>query len=105
MATIAGGRVVRDLDQLDELIDTGARIDAAASRRFLDRLDRLMLAVEGYASPELVLDVLLLAWPRPSGAAWLAGRERFDDRIETAGRHRPWLRPGRGIPLVRAARS
>jgi hypothetical protein len=42
-------------------------IDGSGLRQFLDRLDRLMLAVEGYANPELTLDVLLLAWPR-SGA-------------------------------------
>jgi hypothetical protein len=24
-----------------------------------------MLAIEGYANPELTLDTLLLAWPRP----------------------------------------
>lgn len=65
VAALGGGAAVRDLDQLDELIDTGPRIDAAASASFLDRLDRLGLAIEGYASPELTLDVLLLAWPRP----------------------------------------
>jgi DNA polymerase III subunit delta' len=69
VATLAGAGAVRDLDQLDELIETGARIDPVALHHFLDRLDRLMLAVEGYASPELVLDVLLLAWPRPPGPA------------------------------------
>jgi hypothetical protein len=42
------------------------RIDTRALRHFLDRLDRLSLAVEGYASPELTLDALLLSWPRPS---------------------------------------
>ncbi len=41
----------------------------AQLRRFLDRLDRLMLAIEGYASPELTLDVLLLTWPRAVDAA------------------------------------
>jgi DNA polymerase-3 subunit delta' len=63
MAARTGGRGVRDRDQLDELVVTAATIDAGALRPFLDRLDRLMLAVEGYASPELALDVLLLAWP------------------------------------------
>ena len=41
-------------------------MDATTLRRFLDRLDRLTLAIEGYASPELTLDTLLLTWPRPS---------------------------------------
>ena len=58
------GRSIRDLDQLDELLSLAGRVDASALRRFLDRLDRLMLAIEGYASPELTLDTLLLTWPR-----------------------------------------
>jgi len=73
VASLGGGSAVRDLDQLDELIETGARMAPAALHRFLDRLDRLMLAVEAYASPELTLDVLLLAWPRPLGRSWARG--------------------------------
>jgi DNA polymerase-3 subunit delta' len=64
VAAQTGGRGVRDLDQLDELLALGPRVDQAALRRFLDRLDRLMVAIEGYASPELTLDALLLSWPR-----------------------------------------
>ena len=63
------GRGVRDRDLLTELRAVATRIDQGALRRFLDRLDRLGAAVEGYASPELVLDALLLAWPRPSATA------------------------------------
>jgi DNA polymerase III delta' subunit len=58
---------IRDLDMLEELLDIGQRIDQHDLHRFLDRLDGLILAIEGYASPELTLDVLLLSWPRPSG--------------------------------------
>jgi DNA polymerase-3 subunit delta' len=65
VAAATGGRGIRDLDQLEELRALGERVDPGALRRFLDRLDRLMLAVEGYASPELTLDALLLSWPRP----------------------------------------
>ena len=65
IAARGGGRGVRDLEQLDELLATTASIDQVALRHFLDRLDRLMLAIEGYASPELMLDAMLLAWPRP----------------------------------------
>jgi len=42
---------------------------------FLDRLDGLAAAIDQYASPELVLDDLLLRWPhtnagvRPSSAS------------------------------------
>ena len=64
IAAQGGGRGVRDLDQLDELLALSQRVDGVALRRFLDRLDRMMLAVEGYASPELTLDTLLLSWPR-----------------------------------------
>lgn len=63
------GTGIRDLDQLDELLTLSVRVDGAQLRRFLDRLDRLMLAIEGYASAELTLDVLLLTWPRAEGAA------------------------------------
>jgi DNA polymerase-3 subunit delta' len=59
------GRGVRDRDLLDELRSAAARVDLGELLRFLDRLDRLGLAVEAYASPELVLDALLIAWPRP----------------------------------------
>jgi DNA polymerase-3 subunit delta' len=58
------GSAVRERDRLPELRPAAARLDLAALRAFLDRLDRLQLAVEAYASPELVLDVALLAWPR-----------------------------------------
>ena len=50
-----GQRGGRDLDRFEELRALAPRIDTGALRRFLDRLDRLMLAVEGYASPELVV--------------------------------------------------
>lgn len=60
---------LRDLDLLDELLETAPRIDLAALRRFLDRVDRLALAIEAYASPELTLDSILLDWPRPRVAA------------------------------------
>ena len=65
VAAQGDGRAVRDLDQLEELQDLGGQVDLTALRRFLDRLDRLTLAIEGYASPELTLDTLLLTWPRP----------------------------------------
>ncbi len=66
LAARGQGRGVRDLDQLEDLLALGSRLDPVALHRFFDRLDRLTVAVEGYASPELTLDVLLLTWPRPS---------------------------------------
>lgn len=64
VAARGSGHGVRDLGQLEEFLDLASRVDQTALRRFLDRLDRLMLALEGYASPELTLDALLLSWPR-----------------------------------------
>jgi len=69
VAAHGDGHGIRDLDQLEELLQLGRRVDGTALRRFLDRLDRLALAIEGYASPELTLDALLLTWPRPSAGA------------------------------------
>jgi DNA polymerase III delta' subunit len=66
LVTLHGGaRMVRDRDRLAELEAAAPGIEAAVLRGFLERLDRFGLAVEAYASPELVLDVLLLAWARP----------------------------------------
>jgi DNA polymerase III subunit delta' len=69
VAAHGDGRGVRDLEQLDELMALAGDVDGSSLRHFLDRLDRLMLAIEGYASPELALDVLLLAWPRARAAS------------------------------------
>ena len=61
----AGGRAeIHALDLLEELQDAGRSIDRAELICFLERLDALAAAIEAYANPELVLDVLLLAWPR-----------------------------------------
>lgn len=69
LAAHGRGSGIRDLEQLEELLELTVRVDQHELRRFLDRLDRLMLAVEGYASPELTLDALLLSWPRARGVA------------------------------------
>jgi hypothetical protein len=67
------GRAVRDRDLLPELLDAAAVTEPTTLLRFLDRLDRLGLAAEEYASPEIVLDALLLAWPRSNGRPGLPG--------------------------------
>jgi hypothetical protein len=64
LAVHVDGRAIRDRDLLDELRALGPRIDAVALRQFLERLDRLTIALERYASPELTLDAALLSWPR-----------------------------------------
>jgi hypothetical protein len=71
----AGGRrEVRDHDLLDELRAVAEVVDLASVRPFLDRLERSAAAVEAYASPPLVLDVLLLAWPRAGMPSTQAAR-------------------------------
>ena len=60
---------VRDLGLLDETNAQAARLDGSALDAFLDRLGRAAVLLVGNVSPELVLDDLALAWPRPRSAA------------------------------------
>ena len=60
---------VRDVGLLDELTAVGPALDGDALGRFLARSARSELALDVNASPELVLDVLVLAWPRARRAA------------------------------------
>jgi len=71
LAVALGGarHAVRQLDLLEDLDAAAAGLDRLALLRFLDRLDDMVAAVESYASPELSLDALLLAWPHPARAA------------------------------------
>jgi len=62
-------RSVRDLALLDETVALGARLDASELTSFLDRLGRAGVLIASNVSPELVLDDLVLAWPRPRPAA------------------------------------
>jgi len=64
----AGGRV-RHLGILEELDAAAPSIAQAELVAFLDRLDGWSAALEAYASPELVLDGVLIAWPRVRAAA------------------------------------
>ena len=58
-------RSVRDLALLDDVRALAVSVDADAVRAFIDRLGRASVLIAGNASPELVLDDLALAWPRP----------------------------------------
>jgi DNA polymerase III subunit delta' len=86
VVALTGGRGVRDVDLLEDLQAAAAGIDAAALGAFLDGLDGLAAAVESYAAPELVLDVLLLRWPRHSPAT---GRVPVGERTHRPGAERP----------------
>ena len=68
--TLRGGAgEIRQRDLRDELAAAAADLDPAGVAEFLSVLDRCLALVDGNANPELVLDVLLLRWPRPSGVA------------------------------------
>ena len=57
----------RRLDLADELRTAAGRIPGPGLVAFMGRLDRLAVAVEAYANPELAIDALLLSWPRATG--------------------------------------
>jgi hypothetical protein len=61
----AGGRgQATDLALVDELEVAAARVPAGAIPRFLVRLARTAELLEANANPELIVDILVLAWPR-----------------------------------------
>jgi DNA polymerase-3 subunit delta' len=67
---MAGGAAeIGDPDLLEDYERAAAGLERGAVAAFMARLDDLAAAVEGYANPELVVDVLLLAWPRAARAA------------------------------------
>jgi DNA polymerase III subunit delta' len=62
-------RSVRDLGLMDETAALAPRLDADELDGFLDRLGRASVLIVSNVSPELVLDDLALACPRPTAAA------------------------------------
>jgi hypothetical protein len=58
-------RSVRDLTRLDDTQALATDLDPDAVAAFLDRLGRATVLLATNVSPELVLDDLALAWPRP----------------------------------------
>jgi hypothetical protein len=68
VAGLGDPHLVRDTGLLDEL-DAAAGVPTAELSAFLERLDRSGELIEANASPELVLDVLVLGWPRRPRAA------------------------------------
>ena len=63
VASRGGQRELRQHDLLEELIQSGQRVDGDKVARFLSRLDATGRALDAYANPELALDALLLDWP------------------------------------------
>ena len=69
IAPLVGPAGVHDATLLEDLGSVGSRLAPGAISAFLERLVRAGQALEVNASPELVVDVLALAWPRARPAA------------------------------------
>ena len=84
VAGAGGRRELREAALLEETVDLAARLPDGAMVAFLARLDEAEGLVERNTSPELVVDTLLLAWPRTvrPGAA---RRSAADPDREDAG--------------------
>jgi len=64
-----GARSVHDTVLLDELAAIAAAVDPADAEAFLVRADRSAEWLATNVSPELIVDTLVLAWPRRAAAA------------------------------------
>ena len=60
---VGGRAMLRDPGLLEELLGAAERLPTGAVAQFLLRLDLVADLVAGNVSPELALDVLVLAWP------------------------------------------
>ena len=59
---------LRQPELLDDLRAVAGTVEPAELTGFVGRLDLSISALEMYANPDLLLDTLLLAWPRPQTA-------------------------------------
>ena len=69
VAALGGRRQLHDPELLDELAAVAPTIPAGAVPTFLARLAAVEAQIDDNVNPELALDVLALAWPRPGRAA------------------------------------
>jgi DNA polymerase III delta' subunit len=69
LAGSGGGRSVRDTVMLEELAAVASTLAPGSAGRFLERVGRSAELLASNVSPELILDSLALAWPRPATAA------------------------------------
>ena len=69
VAGAGGRRAVNDVALLEEIESAAAHLPPGSMASFLARLDDTAGLVAGNVSPELAIDVLVLAWPRPTRAA------------------------------------
>jgi DNA polymerase III subunit delta' len=66
---LSGPRSIRDTALLDDLMASSARLAPGTVAAFLEKLDRIAEGVAGNVSPELAIDVAILAWPRARAQA------------------------------------
>lgn len=69
VAALGGRRRLHDPELLDELAAVAPTIPAGALPAFLAQLATVEVQIDENVNPELALDVLALAWPRPGRAA------------------------------------
>ena len=64
--TLGDAGHVHDATLIEDFVQAAAGVSPRAVAAFLPHLDRAAIAIRGNASPELAVDVLVLAWPRSS---------------------------------------
>jgi DNA polymerase III subunit delta' len=64
-----GARSVRDTVLLEELVTVASAIPAGSAVAFLERVARAAELLDSNVSPELILDSVVLGWPRRAAAA------------------------------------
>jgi DNA polymerase III gamma/tau subunit len=69
VAALGGRRRLQDPELLEELAAVAPTIPAGALPAFLAKLAAVEVQIDENVNPELALDVLVLAWPRPGRAA------------------------------------
>ncbi|MGZ6268991.1 MAG: hypothetical protein ACXWMU_00290 [Candidatus Limnocylindrales bacterium] len=69
VASIGGRRAIRDPALLEELEQAAASLPPGTAVAFLERLEQASRLLDQNANPDLLVDVLLLAWPRPAAVA------------------------------------
>ena len=72
VAGSGGARQLRETELVDEISAAAAALDPAGLTAFLARLSDVAGQLDENVNPELALDVLALAWPRPARAAAVA---------------------------------
>jgi len=79
VTTAGAGAAARDMALLDDLRAVAAGVAPEACTAFLGRLVRAAELLEANANPELLVDTLVLAWPRSRAAGSAMGLQSRGD--------------------------